>query len=543
MEKDIRNTIKIARNDKCIYCKKFYAAVYCSNKKCKNVYHFPCGFENLCLYQFENEYKSFCPEHIPAYLKKIEINELVPCLICREYIEDLDPILSAPACCNDYRFHRKCLMEYASSSGYLFRCVKCHKRTDKYVTNLRMRGIYVPDEDASWENVANDAGPRDAYSELLYRPKVCMAAECKCPKGRDYRKKGIDRDWHIEICRWCGSEGVHRKCIKRSKEQKDCLYYECKQCAPVVSRPTMDEPPVETKGKKKQKKTVRSGRKKELNKASAIELPDNTDNAPALKRCKYNDDHRNVAGPSNYVFHKNPAVNSLDSLLVEMNNGQTNGDLPTQNETNTEIIAKPLPMQEDETIVELSSDSDIDCTEIPFQSEFSKKENGVTTSADEQLSDTISGDKTLTLRDIIETNGEILLTKFEDELESKPKENATDLNKQLNLNTNVNSSGDDKKESVNKELVIATVKSLKPEEFRTKSIMIFNGNSTEVKTELTIENQTHQVIPDVPTFDVYGSSSEDDNEVFSLKKRQILKRYKGSRAPRKSIRQVTNDSD
>lgn len=537
LEKDIRKSIKIARNAKCIYCKKFYAAVYCSQKSCKNVYHYPCGYSNLCLFQFENEYKSYCHEHLPAFLRKKETDEMVPCLICLEYIEDIDAILRAPSCCNDFRFHRKCLMEYASSSGYLFSCVKCHKRTDKYVTSLRMRGIYVPDEDASWEIPSDRNSAADAFSDLLYRPSICMAAECKCPKGREYRKKGVDRNWHLEICRWCGSKAVHRKCIKRTKEQKDCLYYECDECAPVVSKPK-DDDFAGIIGI-----SAISKRARELSAASVVE-PSNTDNATyerpnnrddkhqhtgyAPKRYKFTNDSR-----SKYTYHVNSAADSPDSLLVEMHKEPINGASPLQSETDikikTDTPPKSVPMQD--VLVELSSDSDIDCTEVPYQSEFNKVEKYERTPADVSANAAISEVKTPTLREIIETNGEVLTTKFEnDQPKSESKANPIHLISKEEIASDAVCCSTDRNDSV--ELVIETVTSINPDEFAFKNTVIANRNSGEIQMVSNAAN----------TINVYNSSSESDNEVFSLKKRQTKLRYK-SRAPRKIVRQTTDDSD
>lgn len=545
LEKDIRKSIKIARNAKCIYCKKFYAAVYCSQKNCKNVYHYPCGYSNLCLFQFENEYKSYCHEHLPAFLRKKETDEMLPCLICREYIDDLDAILRAPTCCNEFRFHRKCLMEYAASSGYLFSCVKCHKRTDKYVTALRMRGIYVPDEDASWEVAGDRNGGPGAFSDLLYRPSICMAAQCKCPKGREYRKKGVDRNWHLEICRWCGSKAVHRKCIKRSKEQKDCLYYECDECAPVVSKPKDDEVTVTTGY------SVISKRASELSAASLVELSDDTDNATGErpkkgdrpkqngygpKRYKYTTDGPPIpmAGPSKYIFHVNS--DSPDSLLMEMpiDSGTS---LPNGIETQIKADTPPKSVPKQDVVVELSSDSDIDCTDVPYKSEFNKVEKDERTPTDASGNVAIPEVKTPTLREIIETNGEVLTAKFEnDEPESESKASPIDLISKQEKAPDAICGSNDLNDSV--ELVIETVASIKPNEFVIKRTVIANRNTDEIETA------TNQMMTNAAaTISVYNSSSESDNEVFSLKKRQITMRYKRSRAPRKTARQTTEDSD
>jgi hypothetical protein len=65
-------------------------------------------------------------------------------------------------------------------------------------------GIYIPEQDASWELVPN------AFQELLHRHNRCDAKQCLCPKGRVHEMAGTR--WELILCRYCGSQGIHIGC-------------------------------------------------------------------------------------------------------------------------------------------------------------------------------------------------------------------------------------------------------------------------------------------------------------------------------------------
>jgi hypothetical protein len=65
-------------------------------------------------------------------------------------------------------------------------------------------GIYIPEQDASWELVPN------AFQELLHRHNRCDAKQCLCPKGRVHEMAGTR--WELVLCKYCGSQGIHIGC-------------------------------------------------------------------------------------------------------------------------------------------------------------------------------------------------------------------------------------------------------------------------------------------------------------------------------------------
>lgn len=138
---------------------------------------------------------------------------------------------------NCFRFHRKCVQEHALVSGsYQLRCNICLEHTDEYVTELRMRGIFVPETDAAWEQT-NDPQQQDAFSELLYRPNKCDAPVCYCPHpdGRSHKIKRRDgkSDWNIKICKLCGACASHTFCMGEDAET-----FTCKDCKLTISKST-----------------------------------------------------------------------------------------------------------------------------------------------------------------------------------------------------------------------------------------------------------------------------------------------------------------
>jgi len=86
-------------------------------------------------------------------------------------------------------------------------------------------GIYIPEQDASWELVPN------AFQELLHRHNRCDAGQCLCPKGRFHEMAGTR--WELILCRYCGSQGIHVGCgsLKWSNPE-----WECKECKTMLQQ-------------------------------------------------------------------------------------------------------------------------------------------------------------------------------------------------------------------------------------------------------------------------------------------------------------------
>lgn len=99
-------------------------------------------------------FRSFCDRHhsiiVPA---ENQHNETDRCNICLDEMGSFHIINSvqSPCCNNDAWYHKLCLMKMAQSSGYFFRCPLCND-AKKFKQKVKMRGVFVPDRDASWED-------------------------------------------------------------------------------------------------------------------------------------------------------------------------------------------------------------------------------------------------------------------------------------------------------------------------------------------------------------------------------------------------------
>lgn len=100
------------------------------------------------------------------------------CTICQEDVLIAKPcydILWAPCCTKQTWFHRDCLQKLALSAGHYFKCPLCSD-DELFVNEMKDMGIYVPNQDASWE--------QNAFQELLYKHNQCDYTTCVCPEGR-----------------------------------------------------------------------------------------------------------------------------------------------------------------------------------------------------------------------------------------------------------------------------------------------------------------------------------------------------------------------
>ncbi|XP_074985843.1 G2/M phase-specific E3 ubiquitin-protein ligase isoform X2 [Caretta caretta] len=207
---------------KCNICKKKGASIGCVAPKCKRSYHFPCGVQRECIFQFMEHFGSYCWEHRPVQkLPSDESRGSSQCTICLEFVEHFPMynILKSP-CCKNAWFHRDCLQYQALSAGvFFFRCTVCNNK-DKFQNEMLRMGIHIPEKDASWELEEN------AYQDLLQRYQHCDARRCLCRNGRDYSKP--DSKWEIKCCQCCGSRGTHLACspIQSWEENWECL--ECR---------------------------------------------------------------------------------------------------------------------------------------------------------------------------------------------------------------------------------------------------------------------------------------------------------------------------
>jgi len=208
---DIRREVRRGARLKCVYCRKKGATVGCAEQRCKKSYHPNCGKKHNSLFQFFDQFKSFCKEHRPVQtVRKVEgrsgNNSCSTCTICQDRIVRKATLktLWSP-CCSSF-FHRDCVQTMAVSAGKEhLRCPNCND-TEAFLLEMKEVGIYVPEQDASWEYKGN-------YDDVDgERVTACHAKLCFCPHtdGRVYHSEG--GLWEVVVCDSCGSKGIHAGC-------------------------------------------------------------------------------------------------------------------------------------------------------------------------------------------------------------------------------------------------------------------------------------------------------------------------------------------
>ena len=182
--KDIEKEVKRGSKLKCFQCKKKGATVGCCNKKCKRTFHFPCGSQTKMLNQYMGAFESFCISHHPVQKVPAEpfvSDQKAACTICHEAViaKASYDVLWAPCCMKQAWFHRDCTQKMALSAGSYFRCPMCSNK-GIFVQEMKRMGIYVPNQDSSWELEPN------AFHELCERHNSCDHPTCVCPEGRTH---------------------------------------------------------------------------------------------------------------------------------------------------------------------------------------------------------------------------------------------------------------------------------------------------------------------------------------------------------------------
>uniref|UniRef100_A0A4X2JPI0 G2/M-phase specific E3 ubiquitin protein ligase n=1 Tax=Vombatus ursinus TaxID=29139 RepID=A0A4X2JPI0_VOMUR len=222
---DIKKEVNRASKLKCCICKKSGASIGCVASKCKRSYHFPCGVQKQCIFQFTGNFGSFCWDHRPVQnTPSSHCTVSSKCTICLEYVEHLPTysILGSP-CCKNAWFHRDCLQVQALSAGkFFFKCPLCNN-SDKFQSEMLRMGIHIPEKDASWELEEN------AYQELLQHYQRCDVRRCRCKEGREYNEP--DSKWEIKRCQYCGSRGTHLACSSIRTWRQN---WECFECRSII---------------------------------------------------------------------------------------------------------------------------------------------------------------------------------------------------------------------------------------------------------------------------------------------------------------------
>lgn len=71
--------------------------------------------------------------------------------------------------------------------------------------NHFIKGVFVPDRDAEWED-------GDTFADHYKDYDQCDAEVCLNPEGRKHDIWKKCEPWYIVLCCTCGSSGIHRRC-------------------------------------------------------------------------------------------------------------------------------------------------------------------------------------------------------------------------------------------------------------------------------------------------------------------------------------------
>lgn len=223
VEADVRAELRRGSRLICCFCKRRNATVGCCLRACKKAFHMPCGVAKDCLLQFFGDFRVYCGAHRPRQnVVPMERDGVSLCSICSEQMTHPSVDVLVTPCCRQL-FHRACIQRQAVSAGsHFFRCCHCNNQ-EAFQREMQDHGIYVPDQDASWEREPH------AFEELLFRYQHCDAPRCSCPLGRSHNQQ--DGRWKMVVCDSCGSQGVHASCGNVGG-----THWVCTDCRHIINR-------------------------------------------------------------------------------------------------------------------------------------------------------------------------------------------------------------------------------------------------------------------------------------------------------------------
>lgn len=228
--KDIEKQVHGARNVRCCYCSRGGATVYCCGNSCPKVFHLPCGLREQSFHEFYGRFRSFCYAHRrvqvidkATLIEAAKVQQI--CTICYETVipEPTPDTLWAPCCKKNAWFHKLCVQTLALNAGYFFKCPLCNNKR-LFHASMKKNGIFVPEQDASWERVPH------AFDDMYRAYQRCDAVKCHCKKGRTYCERRTLLE--IIVCKYCGSQGVHKKCGGLYTREKE---WACSFCTNALS--------------------------------------------------------------------------------------------------------------------------------------------------------------------------------------------------------------------------------------------------------------------------------------------------------------------
>ncbi|XP_040439292.1 PHD finger protein 7-like [Falco naumanni] len=141
-----RRAMKRAAQQRCCICRLPGASISCCGRRCRRMFHFPCGSERGCVSQFFGEYRSFCWRHRPVQRVRATQQDQTLCLICQDEVAGRPcyTTMVCPSCASAW-FHRRCIQGQVLCSGlHYFRCPLCRDMT-AFQAEMLPLGMKIPD--------------------------------------------------------------------------------------------------------------------------------------------------------------------------------------------------------------------------------------------------------------------------------------------------------------------------------------------------------------------------------------------------------------
>jgi len=218
---DINREAKRGARLKCVYCRKKGATVGCAEPKCKKSYHLNCGNTHKALFQFYDQFKSYCREHRPVQRmqRKGGKGEAV-CVVCSGSVPRKTSLstLIAP-CCSTF-LHKDCIQGKAlGGSGR--KCPNCGDG-EQWLAEMRRMGVYVPEPSTAVPTDEMVGRSKQEYEE------ECTAKICFCDQeGR--RSHGDQGSWRLVECQDCGGSPIHAACGGLDDSRVSWHCYACRR--------------------------------------------------------------------------------------------------------------------------------------------------------------------------------------------------------------------------------------------------------------------------------------------------------------------------
>lgn len=127
-----------------MFCHENGANISCCAKKCRKTFHFTCGSQRNCHFEFIDPFKSYCERH-SNFEEPEECHQSTDlCIICSDPMGEYNAVKSIQTPCCKKWSHRFCLQKCADRAGYFCKCPTCND-SKRFRAHIAKRGVFIPD--------------------------------------------------------------------------------------------------------------------------------------------------------------------------------------------------------------------------------------------------------------------------------------------------------------------------------------------------------------------------------------------------------------